>query len=418
MHMQSQEHQPNHSYHSQEQIFSDQREINLDPREQPAQSVPHYAFRPYEEGYAELDEGHIWREGEKLRPTPSPQKGMGGLLLIAVLLCAAFLAGSLFSVILHGLVWIIVAVLIVAAAIAITRNWRVVTVPIGVRTFQIAERARLTIGNASGNVVIRRGEPGVVSVAATKRASGIGVHPERIQVSTEQFGDTLNISTRMDWSFLELSLRNVDFEITVPTDSDIQLDNGSGRIVVQGASGDIRVRTGSGRIEARDLQGQIALKTGSGRIELNNLQGQIFAKTGSGSIQSSDLQGPTTLRTGSGGLRVSGLQGVATLKTGSGSVAIDHSELIGESSLRTGSGSIAFEGTLEPYGDSVFRTGSGAVNVRLSADTAFSLNARTGSGGVVNEFGGNEVGSGARARLKLRTGSGRIHIAKMFPNRT
>jgi len=385
------------------------RQNNLDPREQP--QPQERAYRPYEEGYTGSNEGDFWsHEGEKLRPEPKNQKSMFGPLALIILICAGFIAGSFFGVILSWLTWIIVTVLIIAALAAIGTNWRVVIIPMPPRTFQIAEHARLVLNNGAGKINIRRGEEGIISVSPTKRASGLGIDLERMQINYDQHGDMLGISTHMAWNIFQFGLRTVDFEITVPASCDVQLQNGSGEVAVQGASGEIRVRTGSGRVHAHDLQGQISMKTGSGRIEAGNLQGQIDLRTGSGRIEAQNIQGQTTLRTGSSRIILGSVRGQINATTGSGRIEVTSSALSSESILKTGSSSINFDGSLDPLGNYRFQTGSGGINLSLQDGAAFSLDAKTGSGGVHNDFGGTEVGSGPRPPLKLRSGSGSINI--------
>ena len=391
---------------------------NTHPREQtPTQE---YTSRSYEEGHeqgyeqAGLDERDFWaRDSEKLRPEPKNQKGMGGLLALIVLLCAGFIAGSFFGVILSWLTWGVVIVLIIAGLAALATNWRVVTIPMSTRTFQIMEHARLVINTGAGAVAIRRGKEGIVSVTATKRASGIGIDTERMEINYNQYGDVLDISSHMAWSILQFGLRTVDFEITVPSSCDVQLQNSSGRVVLQGTSGVIRVRTGGGSVHAHDLQGQIAMKTGGGRIEAGNLQGQIDLHTGSSRIEAHNLQGQIKLRTGSSRIILGSVRGQLTAQTGSGRIEVSQAVLSGESSLKTGSNSITFDGSLDALGSYTFQTGSGGITLRLPDDVAFSLDARTGSGGVYNEFGSTEGGKGPHAPLKLRTGSGGIRIYRL-----
>src|SRR5258707_8118987 len=273
------------------------RQSNTDPREQPQSQE--YTYPSYEEGYNGLRAPDYWQqEGEKLRPEPKNQKSIGGLLALVVLLCAVFIAGSFFGVVLSWLTWVVVIVLIIAGLAALATNWRVVTIPMPTRTFQIMEHARLVINNGAGTVAIRRGEEGMVSVTASKRASGIGIDAERMQIHYNQYGDLLDISSRMACSILQFGLRTVDFEITVPSSCDVQLQNSSGRVALQGTSGVMRVRTGGGSVHAHDLQGQIAMKTGGGRIEADNLQGLIDLRTGGGGIEGQHLQGQINLHTG------------------------------------------------------------------------------------------------------------------------
>jgi len=389
-----------------------ERQINTDPREQPPSHESTY--RSYEEGYIDQSERDYWPfEGEKLQPEPKNQKSIGGLLGLVVLLCAVFIAGSFFGVILSWLTWVVVIVLIIAGLAALATNWRVVTIPMPTRTFQILEHARLVINNGAGTVSIRRGEEGVVSVTATKRASGIGIDAERMQIDYNQYGDTLDISSHMDWSILQFGLRTVDFEITVPSSCDVHLQNGSGRIMLQGTSGVIRVRTGGGSVHAHDLRGQIEMKTGGGRIEADSLQGLIDLRTGGGRIEAQNLQGQIYLHTGGSPIILGNTHGQLATETGGGRIEVSQAALSGESSLKTGGGTITFDGSLDALGSYNFRTGGGKINLRLPDDAAFSLDAKTGGGGVHNEFGGTEVGNGPHAPLKLRTGGGEIRISRL-----
>jgi hypothetical protein len=384
---------------------------NTDPREQPG--AQEYPSRSYEEGYSGLNEQDFWSgAGEKLRPEPKNQKNMGGLLAVIVLVCAAFIAGNLFGFVLSWLTWIIVAVLIIAGLVALATNWRVVTVPMPTRTFQIMEHARLVINNGSGAVSIRRGNEGMISVAAIKRASGIGIDPERMQINYNQYGDTLDISSRMNWNFLQFGLRTVDFEITVPPSCDVQLQNGGGAVTVQDTRGVIRVRTGGGNIEARNLYGQIAMKTGGGHIEADNVHGLIDMSTGGGSIDAQNMEGKIAMKTGGSHIIMGNVRGQLTARTGGGRVEVNQSTLRGESSVTTGGGKIIFDGSLDATGSYKFQTGGGGITLGLPADSAFSLNARTGGGGIHNEFGLNEVGSEPRAQLNVKTGGGTIRIMR------
>jgi hypothetical protein len=386
-----------------------ERQNNTDPREQPP--LQGSTARSYEEGYTDQSERDYWPyEGEKLQPEPKNQKSMGGLLAWIVLLCAVFIAGSFFGVILSWLTWVVVIVLIIAGLVALATNWRVVTIPMPTRTFQIMEHARLVITNGAGTVSIRRGEEGMVSVSATKRASGIGIDAERMQINYNQYGDTLDISGHMAWRLLQFGLRTVDFEITVPSSCDVHLQNGAGRVALQGTSGEILVRTGSGRVEAHDLKGQIAMKTGGGRIEADNLQGLINLRTGGGRIEAQNLEGQINLHTGGSPIILGNVRGQLTTGTGGGRIEVSQASLSGESSLKTGGGRITFDGSLDTLGSYNFRTGGGKMNLSLPGDTAFSLDAKTGGGTIHNAFGGTEVGTGPHAPLKLRTSGGEIRI--------
>jgi DUF4097 and DUF4098 domain-containing protein YvlB len=362
---------------------------NSDAREQgqwqapPQQEQREYAERPYEEGYSSQDSIDAWfREDEKLRPKPSRKRGPQGLLVFIVALCVLLIVGNISGIIIGHLTWsfiaAIVGVIAIIGAFVVIANWRTVTQPVPVETFSVMEHPRLVLNNFSGTVTILRGEQNDVIVAATKRASGIRVNPEKMQVRYDQRGDTINVATNAMWNFFQFGILSTDFEITVPENCDVQVANGSGKIVIQDVNGDIRLKTGSGRIEANDLQGRIALKTGSGRVALTNISGQV------------------------------------TLATGSGGIDIGQSQLVGISEFKTGSGGITFTGALDPRGSYRFLTGSGSVRFMLSPDTSLNLNAKTGSGRVVNDFANSVPGSGPRAQLTIKTGSGGIYVQRGY----
>src|SRR4051794_35252978 len=195
--MQNQE----HLYQNEQTAENDDR-LNTDPREQNRQQEGQR--QPYTEGYHGPERGNIWSEGEKLQVEPASRnkKSVGWLLGIIILLCAVFIAGSIVGTIVSWLSWLVLTVLIILCAYAFILNWRIVTIPMPERRFQVMEHAHLVINNGLGRVAIRRGESDAITVLATKRASGFGINPEQMQIFYNQRGDTLDISTRVHWNIL------------------------------------------------------------------------------------------------------------------------------------------------------------------------------------------------------------------------
>jgi Putative adhesin len=367
-----------------EQAASAERSANLDPREQrPApQGQQTYAERPYEErpyteGYGGMDADESWaRPGEKIYPKTAGQRGIEGPLLFIVLLCALIATGMLLGIMMAWLSWLLLAVFLVAGLFVVAMNWRVVTIPMPLQTFQVQDHPQLTIQDSAGSISIRRGADNVVTVAATKRVSGIGMTPENMSVQYALQDNRLNISALTTWNLLQFGMRHFDLVITVPEGCDIQLNNGSGEVIVQGVSGGIDLRTGSGTISVSEVDGQISLKTGSGPVSGTGINGQL------------------------------------KLLTGSGRIDLEQAALKGSSQIKTGSGAITFAGELDPYGNYDLKTGSGRVNLTLPTNAAFRLNASTGSGGVLNDFGNVESSAQPRAQLRVKSGCGTIHVRR------
>jgi hypothetical protein len=360
----------------------DEREVNADASEQRQWQTPsqqEYVERPYEEGYGGQESIDSWfQEGEKIRPQPTGRRNLEGLILLVLLVCVLLIAGNITGLIFSWLSWSLLSIIVIVGSAVVISNWRVVMQPVPTQTFSVMEHPRLVLNNSSGTVTIRRGEQSVVTVAATKRASGIGINLESMQVRCGQQGDAINIATSTAWNFFQFGLRSIDFDITLPENCAMQVVNGSGKVIIQDVSGDIRLKTGSGRIEANGLRGQIALKTGSGRVALTDIAGQV------------------------------------TLATGSGRIDIERAQLVGSSEFKTGSGAITFTGALDPRGSYRFVTGSGSVRFMLPTDASLNLNAKTGSGRVVNDFASPMSGTGPRAKLTIRTGSGGIYVQRGY----
>lgn len=399
--MQSQEGIPQEqTADNQQSMYPDPREQWQAPREQHTYEERPYEERPYEEGYPGMDTDESWaRPGEKIYPQSAGQRGIEGPLLFIILLCAIVGAGMFLGIMITWLSWLLLAALMVAGLVVIALNWRVVTIPLPLQTFQVQDHPQLIIHDGAGSISLRRGEDKVVTVAATKRVSGIGMTPENMQVQYALQDNRLDISSHAIWNLLQFGMRHLDLVITVPQGCDIQVRNGSGEVSIHGVNGAIDVVTGSGRINISDASGQLSLKTGSGSVSGAGLNGQL------------------------------------KLVTGSGRIEIEQTALKGNSQMKTGSGRITFTGELDPYGSYSLLTGSGAVSLTLPPHASFRLDATTGSGGVVNEFGSpshapfrlktstgsggvaNESGrdaSGAqpRALLKVKTGSGTIHVRR------
>jgi len=208
--MQSQE----HNYYDHAQTPPVERTINNDPNEQQPSATPSppYEERSYADGYTgrESDDylnhyaqDNWFQEGEKLQPQKKEQRGPGTIILVLVALCVGIALGHGFGLLMSWLTWTTISILVVLAAFAIISNWHVVTFPIPEQTFSIQEHARLEINNASGNVTIRRGEQNVVTIAATKRASGPWITAENMQINYNQRGDMISAISNIHWSPLQ-----------------------------------------------------------------------------------------------------------------------------------------------------------------------------------------------------------------------
>jgi DUF4097 and DUF4098 domain-containing protein YvlB len=216
------------------------------------------------------------------------------------------------------------------------------------RTLQISGTPNLEVYTRSGDVTIRTGSTGSISITGKIHVGDHWMSKRENDVAEIE----KNPPIRQDGSRVKIdyvSYRNIsiDYEITVPADTVV------------------RSETGSGNQTADGLKAGFQGHTGSGDVRLGNIAGEIRVETGSGNIEGRSLAGPLALHAGSGDIRIE--------ETGSGDVN-------GGARAETGSGNVELTG--KPAGSWYVQTSSGNAEVNLPQDAAFDLEVSTGSGTI------------------------------------
>jgi hypothetical protein len=296
----------------------------------------------------------------------------------------------------------------IAAFLLLASSFAIASAPQGhfEKTFQVTGPVDLEVQTHSGDIVVRSGAGGLVTV---RGKIFVGDH--------WLFGDRhadvgeieQNPPLRQDGNNIRIDYVNahdisVDYEITVPADTTIRAHSGSGDQTIEGTHGNADLQSGSGDIKLSQISGELRIQTGSGNVRAQEISGTLRGGTGSGDIEVDETgPGDIDLHAGSGNITVHGVQGGLQLEAGSGDITAEGKQT----------------------GDWQIRTGSGNVHVRLPEDAAFDANISTSSGtldvdapitmtvqGRVNETHKQIVGKvrGGGPLLTLHTGSGDIHI--------
>ncbi|MEZ4819260.1 MAG: DUF4097 family beta strand repeat-containing protein [Bdellovibrionota bacterium] len=164
---------------------------------------------------------------------------------------------------------------------------------------------------------------------------------------------------------------NIKINVVVPEKIALNVDNGSGEIVLSGVFEKVDVDNGSGDVVTKGKILELSGDTGSGNMDVDTVLGDIDLDTGSGNIN------------------ITSVAGKVVLETGSGDVSFRHHGK-----------------TLDKVKVS---TGSGNVNMHLPKDAIFITQFSTGSGKVYNEFGDRKQ---AQTTVYVDTGSGNLNIYK------
>jgi Putative adhesin len=281
------------------------------------------------------------------------------------------------------------------------------------RTLQVSGPVDLDVTSGSGDITVRTGGSGTVSVSAKLRASkswlfGDSNAEERIgriekNPPVEQHGNTIRIGRFED---RELTRNiSIDYEITVPAQTRLNSQTGSGDQTIGGVQLPLTAKTGSGNITVDNVAGDARISSGSGDLKINDVKGSLHADTGSGNIHAEGIAGEITASAGSGNVELHQVAaGDIKVETGSGNVKLRG--IKGGLRASTGSGDIHAEG--EATHDWRLGAGSGNITLHLPAQASFDLDARTSSGTLRLNRPVTTQGTISKSHVQGKVGNGGV----------
>ena len=193
-----------------------------------------------------------------------------------------------------------------------------------------APSSALTIQGGAGDIeVLGGGEAGRVEVS---RHLSWGPGSSQPTPRDEWNGSTLTLDDECSGF---LGWCSVDYVVTVPADTDVTVENGSGDITLTGSLGGVTLKAGSGDIESSNLRAEtVSAEVGSGDIDLQlaTAASPVALKTGSGDVAvrvPPDARYALTMDSGSGNQDVNVVtdpRSSSTLRidTGSGDIDVDY----------------------------------------------------------------------------------------------
>jgi len=231
------------------------------------------------------------------------------------------------------------------------------------RSFQVNGNVDLEVLTRSGDITVRNGAAGTVSIHAKIHSNNSwfgGDHKAEVEELQKnppirQNGNSIRVD------YVNLRDMSIDYEITVPENTAIRAHTGSGDQTIEGLKGNIDLESGSGDLRLARLSGEMRFQTGSGNVKGHELSGPARVKAGSGDIEIEEIGGgDVDIHTGSGNITVSGINGGFHAEAGSGDI----------------------RGKGLPKNTWSVRTGSGNVTLNVPSDAAFDVDISTNSGTV------------------------------------
>jgi len=161
------------------------------------------------------------------------------------------------------------------------------------RTFKVAGAVELMVKTSSEDLKVRGGDDGQVLVRCILKAQNDHDFDDEDVEKAGQYIES-HLPVRQEGNRVlidplgnrEMFHRvNVEYELTVPPNSKLTYETGSGDLIVEDIRGPVDYSSGSGDVQIRSVQDGIRVHTGSGDVSLEDVgKGAIEVSTQSGDV--------------------------------------------------------------------------------------------------------------------------------------
>lgn len=208
--------------------------------------------------------------------------------------------------------------------------------------FTVDGRPMVIIRNSTGRIQVKSWNRPEVMI--------VGEHSSNsVDMESEQVGSRVEIETRILNDSARGADLQMDYQVTVPEESELQIRTDSGSIVVASVHGNLTFDTLAADVNLQDVGGMVMVTTADGSVVCLRCEGTFFkAESVSGSVQL--------------------LQPVMDRIT-----------------VHTTAGNILFDGDFLPHGLYILRGDTGNTEVRFGQASSFDLTANSARGSVVSQ---------------------------------
>ncbi len=214
-----------------------------------------------------------------------------------------------------------------------------------------------------------------------------------------------------------------DLTIRVPAGKTIAMYLAVGELTSVDVNGNVMVDVGAARVTATGSRGRLNVDAGSGGVDIREATlTDLDIDNGSGGIVLTDVKSDRcSFDTGSGGVRGSGAAcGTLSIDLGSGTVRLTDVRS-SDVSVDAGSGGVNLSMLTSPKQVTV-DAGSGGVTLSMPSDLNADVDIETGSGGITSDFAvrtsrvernhlRGTIGDGT-GRIRVESGSGSVRLLK------
>ena len=250
--------------------------------------------------------------------------------------------------------------------------------------YTVTDGARVTVINQFGPISVQPGSGNQVVVTAK-------LHSNKVEIDQTQSGNRVDLMSHL-LAGANQQDGQVDYELTVPPDTNLTLHSSSGTLHAERLQGDLTLEGAGANVDVRDIsRAHVHVKTLNGKVTLTNIEGgHVEITSVSGNIILNSVDGP-----------------LVEVNSSSGKILYDGDfGYGGEYSLMSHTGDIDATAPDDASIDVLARSIKGTVENDFPLrpkHTPFALKAGTAFAGTMGK---------AASSVKLLSFSGRIHLKK------
>jgi len=288
------------------------------------------------------------------------------------------------------------------------------------KDIDVTGKAELRVSNTAGIIKVTGGPVNKISVHAVKNvraadpdeAEKVSNH---IEIRVSKTGNRVLIATnyikmtegsRSIWQKIfgggEDSFGAVDYDIVVPLDCGLDIENVSGDVTVSDLNEEVYVAATSGNLYVHNIRGKVDLEATSGDIRVAEIGGDIRISAISSDVRVDSITGAIDIRSTSGntsGRRIFGsmaisetsgdveledLTGDIRVKSTSGKITARQDS--GSVDIVTNSGDVDLESSIYSGGNYYVESGSGRIYFAVPSTSSGSVDMQTISGDIRSDM--------------------------------
>ena len=194
----------------------------------------------------------------------------------------------------------------------------------------------------------------------------------------------------------------------MPRAIQVEAENQTGALRVDGITGACSLGTQRGTVEAIHLEGALRIEGKTGRVEARHIQGSVKLEVRSGKVTVEDVRGDVEISTSTGKVDVADVVGECRASTRTGLITLH--DIDGPLYLEAKTGSVSYTGRL--VHDANIRLRTGSVVLAITRDSAFFIDAEARTGSVSADLPVDylEKPPDKVATVRVRTTTGSIQI--------